>query len=70
MARTDTPKDLGNQEEETSEDELTPKYLVDKASERTRVWGWFGGSFGYEGPAWLFLILLFLGLISAGIVAL
>jgi hypothetical protein len=65
-----TPEHFGDQEREASKDELTPKYLVDKASEKVKIWVWLRGPFGYEGPAWLLLILFTLGLIAVGIAAL
>ena len=49
-----TPEHFGDQEREASKDELTPKYLVDKASEKAKIWTWFGG---VAGPAWLVLII-------------
>ena len=52
-----TPEHFGDQEREGSKDELTPKYLVDKASEEVKIWMWLRGPFGYEGPAWLILII-------------
>jgi len=58
-----TPEHFGDQEREASKDELTPKYLVDKASEKVKIWVWLPGPFGYEGPAWVFLLLALMALL-------
>jgi hypothetical protein len=58
-----TPEHFGDQEREGSKDELTPKYLVDKASEEVKIWMWLRGPFGYEGPAWVFLLLALMALL-------
>lgn len=49
-----TPEHFGDQERDASKERLTPKYLLDKATERAEVWTWFGG---IAGPAWLVLII-------------
>jgi hypothetical protein len=49
-----TPEHFGDQEEEASKERLTPKYFLDKASEKAKIWTWFGG---VAGPAWLVLII-------------